>query len=202
MSVARSRFARPVSPGAAGARTVGWWGMVIAIVVLVHFVGGFLVAALYLRSGNPTWPPDGIAAPPVLRPAVAAGLAVLAALAMHAGLRRLRRRDDPAGSSYLPGLLLVALLGTGSVLVLAWSYADVDVRWDEHAYGSVVWVLGWLQGVVVGAAVVGTLVLAAQAGRGVLAGRHDDEAGVLVLYWWFTAFASVALLLGVHALGR
>lgn len=203
MSVARSRFARPVSPGAAGVRTVGWWGMVIAIVLFVHLVGGFLVAALYLRSGQAAWPPAGIDAPPVLRPAVAAGLAVLAAVVMHASLRRVRRQDDAAdGPGHLPGLLVTTLLGVGSVAALVWSYADVGVRWDEHAYGSVLWVLGWVQGLVVASTTIGTVVLAVQAGRRILAGGHDDEAEVLVLGWWFAAVTSVAVLVVAHALGR
>lgn len=203
MSVARSRFARPVSPGAAGVRTVGWWGMVITIVLLVHLVGGFLVAALYLRSGYPTWPPAGIEAPPVLRPAVAAGLAVLAASVMHASLRRVRREDDVAdGRSHLAGLLVTVVLGMASVAALAWSYADVGVRWDEHAYGSVLWVLGWVQGIVVASTTIGNAVLAVQAGRRMLVGGHDDEAEVLVLAWWFAAVTSVAVLVVAHALGR
>lgn len=202
MTVARSRFARPVAPGADGARTVGWWGMVIGFVVLVHLVGGFVVGALYLRSGHATWPPEGIPAPSMLRPAVAAGLAVLAAVVTHATLHRGRRSGGTEERSPLVGLAAGVLLGAASVGVLAWAYTDVGVRWDEHAYGSVLWVLGWVQGLVVASATTGSVVVAVQAARRVLSGGHDDEAEVLVLLWWFAALTSVAVLVTAHGLGR
>jgi cytochrome c oxidase subunit III len=189
MTVRSSRFTRPIAPGAEEARTIGWWGMILGIIALAHLVGSLIVAYLYLRAGHTDWPPTGVERPDLLLPALApvltAAAAVLATLEV-----RWTERGAILGMLGASGAIAVGLV---AVLARVYALSDTGFRWDEHAYGSIYWLLHGTDVTLVGSGVIGSAVLLAQHAMGYYDEQRTDEIRVLSLYWWFVVAASVAL---------
>ena len=189
MTVQSSRFARPVAPGAEHARTIGWWGMLLGIIALAHFVGALVVAYLYLRAGHAEWPPAGVELPQLTLPAVATALTAVAATLATLEVRW-TARHGPVGMAGALGAMLTGIL---AIVVRAAVLTDAGFRWDEHAYGSLYWLLNATDITLVAAAVIGSATILAQHAMGDYDTEHHDEIRVLSLYWWFAVAASVAL---------
>jgi cytochrome c oxidase subunit III len=194
MTVRSSRFTRPIAPGTEDARTIGWWGMVLGIIALAHLVGAFIVSYLYLRAGQPEWPPAGVEPPDLLLPALAPVLTAAAAILATLEVRWTERRAI-LGMVGATGAILV---GLGAILARVLVLTGVDFLWDEHAYGSVYWLLNATDITLVASGVIGSAVLLAQHAMGDYDERRTDEIRVLSLYWWFAVAASVALYLTVN----
>jgi membrane-associated PAP2 superfamily phosphatase len=111
--------------------------MLQAIIVLAVGTAGFAAAALYLHSGQPAWPPDGIAAPGWWRGAVSVVASVGAAVAVLVARRRLLAEARPDSAL---ALLTTALLLLAAIVALVADLAAVDFRWDEHVYTSMYWI--------------------------------------------------------------
>lgn len=194
MTVRSSRFTRPVAPGTADARTIGWWGMLLGIIALTHLVGGLIVAYLYIRAGNPRWPPQGVERPDLLIPAVAPVLTLVAAVFATLEVRWTERRATVG----MVGATTAIVVGIVAVLARVYALRDVGFLWDEHAYGSIYWLLNATDITLVASGVVGSAVLLAQHAMGAYDEERTDEIRVLSLYWWFVVAASVALYITVN----
>lgn len=194
MTVRSSRFTRPIAPGTSDARTVGWWGMVLGIIALTHFVGAIIVAYLYIRAGNPQWPPPGVERPDLLVPAIAPVLTLVAAVFATLEVRWTERRATLG----MVGASVAIIVGIAAVLARVYALWDPQFLWDDHAYGSVFWLLNWTDMLLVTSGVIGSAVLLAQHAMGDYDEDRTDEIRVLSLYWWFVVVASVALYITVN----
>jgi cytochrome c oxidase subunit III len=189
VTVESSRFARPIAPGAEHARTIGWWGMLLGIIALAHFVGALVVAYLYIRAGHAEWPPPGVELPPLVWPAVATGLTALAATLATLEVRW-TARHGPVG---MAGALGAIVVGSGAVALRMLVLVDAGFRWDDHAYGSLYWLLQATDITLVASGVIGSATILAQHAMGDYDTQNHDEIRVLSLYWWFAVAASAGL---------
>lgn len=194
MTVRSSRFTRPVAPGTEDARTIGWWGMVLGIIALAHLVGAFIVAYLYLRAGQTEWPPAGVERPDVALPALAPVLTAAAAVFATLEVRWTERRAILG----MTGASAAIVVGLAAVLARVLVLTDVDFRWDDHAYGSLYWLLNATDITLVASGVIGSAVLLSQHAMGDYDEQRTDEIRVLSLYWWFVVASSVALYVTVN----
>jgi cytochrome c oxidase subunit I+III len=112
----------------------GWWGGLVACVILGAVAGALIFAYLYLAIEAEAWPPAGISNPP-LAPALAGGLgAVLAYLLVRIGARG-------------AGRMAALLLGAGALVCVEVAVAtgvwlgNVDANPTETSYGSTVFAL-------------------------------------------------------------
>jgi heme/copper-type cytochrome/quinol oxidase subunit 3 len=194
MTVQSSRFARPVAPGAENARTIGWWAIVLGIFALAHFVGALIVAYLYLRAGHAEWPPAGVDPPPLLLPAIATGAVAVGAVLATVEARWTARQ----AALGMLGALGALVAGVVAVTIRMFALFGAEFRWNEHTYGSLYWLLGMLDVVLVGSAVIGSAALLAQHAMGDYDEQNYDEIIVLSVYWWFVVASSVALYITNH----
>src|SRR4051794_17900586 len=112
-----------------------WWGT-LGFVALEGM--GFALAAgtyLYLRQVNPEWP---IAAPPPNhRPGTLLLILLLISLVPNAMADRVARQQRLRAVQFwliaMTGIAIVALF------IRAWEFANLNVQWDENAYGSITW---------------------------------------------------------------
>jgi len=196
MSTHRSRTADPL-PDVPSGSTMGMWGMWLTVGVLLAGLAGLGAAALYLHSGQPAWPPDGVPAPASARAVAGVLLAAVALTVLTVARRWLISGPRTA----VAPLLLVAM---GASIASVWSLVtdllDAPFRWDEHAYTSVYWVLTGSAAMFVG---VATLMLGAvlvQRLTGVLDARRMLELEVTLTYLRFAVLATVVLIGLVHLL--
>jgi heme/copper-type cytochrome/quinol oxidase subunit 3 len=189
MSVKGSRFARPISPGAADAQTIGWWAMLLGLIALANFVGGIIVAYLYLRVGHAEWPPPGFDPPPLTLAGIAVGLTAVAALLATLEVRWTASRG-PVGMAGAIGAMVAGSVAAGLHVA---SLLGAGVMWDDHAYGSLLWLLGGTATLLVAAGVIGSAAILTQHAMGDYGPDRHDEIRVLSLYWWFAVAGSAAL---------
>lgn len=181
MSLLAARAARPIveQPG----RSLGWWGSVAGIVALAHFVGGILVAAVYIRAASASWPPQPGPAPGMVESGVAVAVTIVAAVAATVADRRVRR-----GGSL--GELLLVLTGVLAVIAAALRgsvtvFSDWPVT--DHAFWSVRWALGAMDLVLLGTLAVIALFAALQVGRGLFHPGEHAELAIVTLWSWSIA---------------
>ncbi|WP_149538537.1 cytochrome c oxidase subunit 3 [Siccirubricoccus phaeus] len=168
-----------------------WWGnLAFMLIEGMGFALGIGVY-LYLATVAPDWPP---APPPELAAGTGVALVLLLSLIPNALLARWAKAQDLRRIR----LGLLVMLGI-SVLPLALRVLEFQafhVRWDESAYGSIVWVLLGLHTTHLLADLVETAVLAA-----LMFTRHADnprrygDVEDEVAYWVFI----VATWLPVYA---
>src|SRR5437762_8813851 len=91
-----------------GARSVGWWGMVLLITTEATLFACLLFSYFYLRVSSSQWPLGGIKRPELLLPGIMTAVLLASSAPMawaERGIRRGRR------GQLLAGLALSFLLG-------------------------------------------------------------------------------------------
>lgn len=189
MSVGTSRWATPVASGAERVRSIGWWGMALGALALLLFQATLVAAYLYVRWGHTTWPPPPFQAPG-LAPLAVALLPITAAAALMWSRSNARSHARPLA----PALAGAALLGAIAIALRVVTYVDAPFAWNEHAYASLFWVLGWYEIVALFGGVVIACTVLVQAGRGIVTVDKLAVFDVAIVYWWFTAVTSLMSL--------
>jgi len=126
-------------PGSAtGARHLVWWGNLGFMLIegtAFLLAGG---AYLYLMGHSPGWPPQGDGLPDLLGGTVF----TLCLLASELPNRWLSAQAKAKNERHVRlGSLLMTGLGLILIGIRALELGHLNVRWDQDAYGSVVWML-------------------------------------------------------------
>lgn len=172
-----------------------WWGILGLIAIELTVVAMFVVGYFYLRMGSGTWPPPGIDPPPLLWESINMGCLAASAAAMWWAGKRITAGDQRGLSIWLA----VALALDAAVLVFRGiQMHQFDFRWDEHAYGSIVWTVTGFHFTHVASAIVGTGVVLVLALRGWWNAERQLAVVVDTLYWYFVSFAWLPLYLAVY----
>jgi cytochrome c oxidase subunit III len=176
---------------AVDAREPIWWGNLLMVTIEGTMFAMTIATYFYLRLLEPEWPPPGVEVPDL--PIPTGTLAVLLALvvplrvmdraALVGDVRRMRW-----------GIHACLALGLLAMYSRAWEFVEQDVRWDDNAYGSIVWTMLGLHAGHLLANWGETAFLAAVAWRRNLEDAHHRlDLRVLVVYWYFVVGSWVAL---------
>jgi cytochrome c oxidase subunit III len=127
----------PLPESSFGSRTLTWWGT-IAFMSLEGMGFALAVGAyLYLRVLQPTWPMNEPL--PDLIPGTIVTIILLFSAIPNYFLEHWARAYDLR--KVRMGLVLMSLLGIAPLIVRAFEFPALRVRWDTDAYGSIVWFL-------------------------------------------------------------
>lgn len=175
-----------------------WWGtlgfMAIEGTGFVLAIGAYG----YLAFINPHWPP-AVAAPP-LGPASWLLLVLLLSLYPNYKVDQYARRRDLGKSRWL--LVLMTVLGVLPLVIRGFELAALNVRWDSHAYGSIVWLLLGLHTVHLLTDVVDTAVLAVLMFTRHGHGKRFSDISDNAFYWYFVVASWVILYLVIYWMPR
>jgi cytochrome c oxidase subunit III len=164
-----------------GHRGLIWWGTVGFMVIegSIFVIG--IVVYFYLRLNVEQWPPSLPDPDPsygtanlvlVLVSLVPAALSKRAAEAFD--LERTRR-----------WLAVLALMGVVSVVLRAFEYPALNCKWNDNAYGSIVWVLLSMHTIHVATDVVDSMVLLVMAYTKPMTRKRFVDLSENSLYWYF-----------------
>jgi len=118
-------------------RSVMWWatagmmaieGTVFALAVATYF---------YLRSHSTTWPMSS--PPPDLLYGTLNTAVLLLSLLPNEWAKRAAEKEDLGGVRI--ALVLSTVMAIAFVVVRGFEFTALNVRWDDNAYGSIVWML-------------------------------------------------------------
>ncbi|PWC36093.1 cytochrome c oxidase subunit 3 [Azospirillum sp. TSO35-2] len=172
-----------------GPRSATWWGTLGFI--LIEGTGFALAAAAYFYlMGQPeTWPPGQ--APPDWLWGTAQLILMLASLLPNLWTDRVAHQEDLR--KVRVGLVVMSAVGLLTLVVRAFEFGALNCRWDDNAYGSIVWVLLGLHATHLVTDIGDTLVLTAlMFTRHVEPRRYTDVTDNCV-YWNFVVLAWVPL---------
>jgi cytochrome c oxidase subunit III len=177
---------RPLPLDLGGPSAPLWWGMAMFVIIEVVAYATLFTAYLYLRFHTPVWPPAGVPRPDVLL-----GAAGVLLLLVGAGAVRWATAGLQQGSTarLRTGFGAAAALATAFLVLQGIERALAGFRWDDHAYGSIVWTIGMVHGMhVLALAIVGGAVFVL-AGRGFYSWERRLGVEVLALFWYTVALA-------------
>jgi heme/copper-type cytochrome/quinol oxidase subunit 3 len=167
-----------------GSRTLIWWGILGFILIEG---GGFVLAAgayLFLMSHTHPWPPQ---APPNLWAGALFTLVLAASEAPNIFTAKAAKaqKERPA----IAGLFMMLAVGALLLVLRGFEFANLNVRWDDNTYGSIVWALMFLHTTHLVTDYADTLVLTAfTLSHEVDTERFSDIADN-AMYWRFVVFA-------------
>jgi len=171
-------------------------GVVVWLASELMFFAGLFAAWFTLRSVNDVWPPEGVELE-TARTAAATVVLVLSSGTMHLAVEAARHDDRRRAIRWLAA---TALLGLVFLSNQAWEYAEAPFQIDDHAYGSVFYLMTGFHGLhVLGGLILMGAVAAAVAGRSRAPVRSTVE--VCGYYWHFVDVVWVAMFTTIYVLG-
>jgi cytochrome c oxidase subunit 3 len=170
-------------------------GVVVWLASEMMFFAGLFAAYFTLRSVNDVWPPDGVELA-TARTAAATVVLVASSGAVHMAVVAARRDDRRRASLWLG---VTAAMGLIFLVNLAFEYVEAPFRLDDHAYGSIFYLMTGFHG----AHVVGGLILMG-AIAATIAGRSKaptfQTVEVCAYYWHFVDVVWVVMFLTIYVL--
>jgi cytochrome c oxidase subunit 3 len=171
-------------------------GVVVWLASELMFFAGLFAAWFTLRSVNDVWPPEDVELE-TARTAAATVVLVLSSGTMHLAVEAARHDDRRRAIRWLAA---TALLGLVFLSNQAWEYAEAPFQIDDHAYGSIFYLMTGFHGLhVLGGLILMGAVAAAVAGRSRAPVRSTVE--VCGYYWHFVDVVWVAMFTTIYVLG-
>ncbi|AEG51017.1 cytochrome c oxidase subunit III [Sphingobium chlorophenolicum L-1] len=121
-----------------GPHSIAWWGN-IGFMAIEGFA--FLLAGgcyLYLMLASPVWPPSHAAPPDLFWGALFTCVLLLSELPNRWLIRKAKEKDR---RSVRIGVVVMTLIGLALFGPRVAEFDHLNIRWDQNAYGSVLWML-------------------------------------------------------------
>ena len=175
-------------------RSLMWWGNAGMISIEGVAFGFMIVIYFYLRSLAKTWPDDG--GVPDLRWGTA-NLVLILLSALPNWYTGKAALDRDVVRVRL-GLIACAIVGAGLCIVRWFEFKALNARWDDGAYGSVVWVLLGIHSFNLVTDYCDTLVLLAVMFTKPLEGKRFVDIAENCGYWWFVVLTWIPIYAVVY----
>ena len=170
-------------------------GVVVWLASELMFFAGLFAAYFTLRSINDPWPPADVELETV-RTAVATAVLVASSGAMHVAVVAAARDDRRRAVRWLA---ITAAMGAVFLANQVLEYAEASFQIDDHAYGSIFYLMTGFHGLhVLGGLVFMGAVALAIAGRSRAPAHETVE--VCAYYWHFVDVVWVAMFATVYLL--
>ncbi|WFU11664.1 cytochrome c oxidase subunit 3 (plasmid) [Rhizobium sp. CB3090] len=182
-----------------GTASPTWWGTLAFMLIEGSGFGLAIAVYFYLMSLAKTWPIDAPA--PGLWPGTCLTVLLLASIVPNLVLSRRARQQDLRRVRI--GLIVMSILGVLPLIFRAFEFTVLAVRWDDNAYGSIVWVMLGLHTTHIVTDLIDTLVLTC-----LMFSRHADnprrygDVHDNALYWNFVVAAWIPLYLCIYWVPR
>jgi heme/copper-type cytochrome/quinol oxidase subunit 3 len=180
------RFADDVSglpTHAFGPRSLTWWGVIGFMTIEGTAFAMAFAAYFFLMSHEQGWPPEARQAPNLIAGTLFT-LVILASEIPNTLIKRAANAHDlPTIRKWLP---VIVAIGAVLIVIRAFEFPSLNVRWSDNAYGSIMWALLLLHSSHILTDWVDTVVLWAlmrtSAGE---EGRRMVDTDENALYWRF-----------------
>ena len=174
-----------------------WWGTLAFVVIEgVGFIFGTAVY-LYLQTHNLSWPlgPQ----PGLLWPSLLTALMVLSEIP-NTWLKRVSSRHDLVRVRI--GLIVMSVIGIAAIVLRGFELTTLNIRWDDNAYGSIVWALIGLHTAHIVTDVFETLVITVALFIGPVDMRRFADVDDNQSYWDFVVLSWLLVYVTIYWLPR
>jgi heme/copper-type cytochrome/quinol oxidase subunit 3 len=183
-----------------GHRSLTWWGIIGFMLIEGGFFALTIAAYFYLMSQEHTWPPAPFPPPDWL-----AGTLFTLVMLISEVPNSVVKRAAEAGRLREVRQLLLVMVAIGLVLLIirAFEFNSLNVRWYDNAYGSIVWALLVLHTTHIMTDWGDTVVLAAlMHTKHGIEGRRFVDVSENSLYWRFVWLAWLPIYFLIYWLPR
>jgi heme/copper-type cytochrome/quinol oxidase subunit 3 len=171
-----------------------WWGTVGFMVIEGSMFVIAVIVYFYLRLKVESWPPSLPDPDPWYG---TANLILVLVSIIPAALSKVAAERFDLGPARAWLAVLVAM-GVVSAVLRAYEYTALNCRWDDNAYGSIVWVLLSLHTIHVLTDVVDSGVLLVMAFTHPMARKDFVDLSENSLYWYFIVSWWVPIYLVIY----
>ena len=177
-----------------GSTSLGWWGVIGFM--LIEGMGFVLAlgAYYYLLPNERHWPPAQ-PAPSLLWGTLFTAVAVLSEIPNQWIKKRAERYDLAAVRI---GMIVMIAIGLVLLGLRAMEFTALNVRWDQNAYGSIVWAILALHTLHTVTDVYDSGVLAVLSFAKRFDGRKFSDVADNAVYWHFIVWSWVVLYVVVY----
>ena len=182
-----------------GDRGLMWWGAIAFMIVEGMSYACTLVAYYYLRRNFDSWPPEPTPLPPLWLGTLSLAVMLVNIWPTWMFDRAGKRRDRLATRRWL--WISAAVMLAGCALRLL-EMRMVGTRWDEHAYGSVVWGILFFHLTLGATDAVETMGLAAIFSAGRDEDKHLVDATDNAFYSWFSVVSWIPGYVTIYLVPR
>ena len=170
-------------------RSLMWWGTAGMIAIEGVAFAFMIVVYFYLRAISDTWPAAG-GAPGLLWGTINLVIILASSIPNFYTDRAAIDHDLP---KVRRGLVICAIFGLVLCAVRTLEFTTLNVRWDDSAYGSTVWMLLGLHTFNLVTDVLDTLVLTTLMYKGPLEGKRFVDIAENAGYWEFVVLSWIPL---------
>jgi heme/copper-type cytochrome/quinol oxidase subunit 3 len=171
-----------------------WWGT-LGFCALEGMGFALAIGAyLYLVQVNPQWPLAE--APPNHWPGTILTLILLLSIWPNLEAeRRAREENLPRVRRYL---VIMSVVGVVLVAIRFYEFANLNVRWDQNAYGSITWIILGLHAAHILTDVGDTVVLTALMFTRHAHGKRFSDVEDNAFYWYFVVGSWLPLYILIY----
>jgi heme/copper-type cytochrome/quinol oxidase subunit 3 len=181
-----------------GHHSLMWWGtlgfMLIEGTVFLLAIASYF----YFFTISASWPPN-VAPPPLLCGTVFLGGMLLSVWPNHWANRVAEQQDL---EKVRLALFLTAVSGMILIAIRIYEFRALNVRWDENAYASIVWILLGLHTTHLVTDVVDTIVLGVLMMTGPLHKKRLSDVTDNAFYWDFVVLAWIPIYAVLYVVPR
>jgi len=170
-------------------RSLMWWGTAGMIAIEGTVFALAVMTYLYIRTRTDTWPP-AVLPPELIWGSVNLALAVLSSVPNQ--WTKTAAEAEDLGKVRL-GLIVGVVFGVAMLIVRAFEYTALNVRWDSNAYGSAVWMLLTLHTIHLATDFYDTVILAVLMHTDLIEGKRYVDVSENSLYWYFVVIAWIPI---------
>ena len=170
-------------------RSLMWWGNAGMMTIEGVAFGFMVVIYFYLRDITRVWPDAG-SPPDLLWGTVNLGVILASAVPNYLAQRAAQDRSLPRVRTWL---YVCSLFGIALSVVRWFEFTALNVRWDDGAYGSVVWVLLGFHSFNLVTDVLDTFVLTAVTYSKPVEGKRFVDIAENCGYWYFVVLTWIPI---------
>ncbi|HET7209873.1 MAG TPA: hypothetical protein VFI95_25095 [Terriglobales bacterium] len=172
-----------------GRSNITWLGNVFYMTIEGTMFALLIASYFYLRTRTTSWPP--VQLPPYLWYGVVNGILFLLSVIPA----RYAQKVAPTGDRARIRLALIALAGFGVVCMVlrGFELANLNCRWYENAYGSIVWTLIGLHSGHLITEFIETVTVLGVAFTDKMEGTRLADVAINSDYWYFVVVTAVII---------
>jgi heme/copper-type cytochrome/quinol oxidase subunit 3 len=176
--------------GAFGNRGIVWWGTVGFMISETMTLAVAAASYLYLRGNEESWPPPPTPLPALLIPTINMVVLLLALYPMVRA-KRCAMQFDKRGTGMW--MMVEGVFGLAATILRGAEFFAVNTKWDEDAYGSLVFFILGLHATLIIADLVEGVTIGSIFFTDRCEAKHYSDVEDAALYKWFLVLIWIPL---------
>jgi cytochrome c oxidase subunit 3 len=199
LSVRRTVDVSELPTYAFGHRPLTWWATWSMIFMEGTMFVVLLISYFFLRTRVPDWPPGRTSPPDLLWGTVNTGIILASCVPNYFAERAAKRLDLRGVRLWMIVTLAFAL---AFAVVRIFEFQTLNCRWDQNAYGSIVWVCMGFHTTHLLTDMADTVVLIVLMFVGPVEGKRFVDVSENSIYWYFVVAMWLPLYVVIYIAPR